>query len=131
MVNQAQIKRLASAEKLRAFVDPYQHGATRSALEDLLFDVCREHGWPLPLINEVVDGVECDFVFGDLRTIVQADGWAFHFTRIAFEDDHAIRLYLESRGHRVIAVTQRQVKARATRAQLAAVLASSGRPWPR
>ncbi len=56
--------------------------------------------------------------------MIAADGFAFHGTRIAFENDHEVRLFLEAQGERVIAVTYRQVtKERATTAaRLRAIL---------
>jgi very-short-patch-repair endonuclease len=86
-----------------------QHGATRSLLEDLLLDLHRDKNLPMPEINAVIDGRECDFSFPSLRLIIEADGWETHRTRIAFEDDHDSRLDLEANGRRVIAVTYRQM----------------------
>ena len=124
VINQAQILRLVTADDLRAAalrargvptkallaeLPPDQHGATRSLLEDLLFDLHRDRGLPLPARNEIRHGVECDFAYPSMRLVIAADGFAYHGTRIAFEDDHATRLYLESKGERVVAVTYRQV----------------------
>jgi very-short-patch-repair endonuclease len=121
-VNQAQVKNLTSAEKLlqhRATRDLVnEHGATRSLLEDLLFELSRDFGLPLPEINEVVHGVEVDFYYPHLKAIIEADGFSFHFTKIAFEDDHERRLYLQAKGEDVIAVDYAQVtKGRATTAE--------------
>ncbi|MGI8621909.1 MAG: hypothetical protein ACR2NB_00165 [Solirubrobacteraceae bacterium] len=134
-VNDGQIKRFFHAEdmrelterspgrattRLRALVALDQHGATRSLLEDLLLELHRGEDWPPPLINHEVHGVECDFVYPALRLIVEADGYGYHFTRIAFEDDHARRLQLAAAGWRVVAVTYRQLTElrEATRAHL-------------
>ena len=76
LVNDVQIKRLAGVEALRAAVNHHpgratqriaalvmdDHGATRSLLEDLLFDLHRDYGLPEPAINAAIEGVECDFV---------------------------------------------------------------------
>ena len=102
LVNDVQIKRLADvdapqsgrqppprpshAERLDGDWPIDDHGATRSLLEDLLFDLDRDYGLPLPEINAVIEGVECDFSYR--RTIIiEADGYAFHGTKIAFEND--------------------------------------------
>ena len=72
--------------------------------------------------------MECDFAYPSMRLVIAADGFAFHGTRIAFENDHDIRLYLESQGERVIALTYRQVtreRAR-TASRLRAILELAG-----
>ena len=124
MVNDAQIRQLTTAEALRelvarspgratgalaAEVPLDQHGATRSILEDLLFDLHRDFGLPLPEINAIRHGVECDFSYPALRLVVEVDGWETHRTRQAFENDRAKRLHLEAHGERVIVVTYRQL----------------------
>lgn len=131
-VNDAQIKRLTTADDLRqlatrspgratrcltATVPLDQHGATRSLLEDLLFDVARERGWAPPRINLSVERIECDFTWPALKLIIEADGYTYHSTRDGFESDHERRLALEALGWRVVAVTYDQViKHRATTA---------------
>ena len=70
-------------------------------------DLHRDHGIPVFDRNVIVEGVECDFVLGDL--IIEADGYRYHGTKIAFENDRAKRLHLESRGKRVIVVSYQQV----------------------
>ncbi len=124
-VNQAQILHLTQPEALRA--QPRlrslvsAHGATRSLLEDLLCEL----DLPEPSVNVMVHGVEVDFHYPDLHLVVEADGWAFHRTRIAFEDDHERRLHLEANGERVVAVTWAQVRRRdQTVARLRAIVAA-------
>ncbi|MEA2169137.1 MAG: hypothetical protein QOF76_2437 [Solirubrobacteraceae bacterium] len=141
-VNQGQVDRLFTAATLREMVATTrgrktrtlgqlvpldQRGATRSLLEDLLFDLCRAQDWARPDINEIVEGIECDFVFRDRRVILEADGWFVHGTRIAFENDHEIRLMLEAARWRVIPVTYRMVTQSwtSTRDRLARVLGVS------
>jgi very-short-patch-repair endonuclease len=109
------------------------HGATRSFLEELLLDLSTAHGLPEPKINAEVHGVEVDFYYPPVRRVIEADGYSFHFTKIAFEDDHERRLYLEAKGERVTPVDYKQVtKGRATTArQLLTILQradSSARP---
>ncbi len=138
-VNDAQIKKLTRAEHLRALaartagratrrltalVPLDQHGATRSLLEDLLFDMARQAAWPLPQINAHVHRIECDFVFWHKRLIIEADGFGYHATRDGFESDHARRLALQALGWRVVAVTYDQLTTHhhRTRAQLTAII---------
>jgi len=141
VVNQAQILRLTTAESLReeakrtrgvptkallAQLPVDQHGATRSLLEDLLLDLHRDRDLPQPLINAAVEGIECDFHYAELRLVIEADGFSVHGTRIAFEDDHEKRLFLEARDQKVVAVTYRQVTVdrERTAGQLEAVIAA-------
>jgi very-short-patch-repair endonuclease len=144
LVNDVQIKRLASIERIRGAIAAHpgrataalkaqvpldQHGATRSLLEDLLVDLARDHGLPRPAINAIVEGYEVDFSYPGL--VIEADGYRFHGTKIAFEDDREKWLALEARGQRVVPVSYRQVTElrERTAGQLLAVLRSpAGRP---
>jgi very-short-patch-repair endonuclease len=141
LVNDVQIKRLAGVEALRTAAKDHpgratgrvaalvadDHGATRSLLEDLLLDLHRDHGLPKPAVNAVVEGVEVDFSYPGL--VIEADGYRYHgATKIAFENDRARWLHLESRGQRVIAVSYRQVTEdrERTAGQLLAVIGDRG-----
>lgn len=143
LVNDAQIARLTTAEALRdivarsngrrtsallAEVPLDQYGATRSLLEDLLVDFCRELSTPMPLINHLLHGIECDFSYPDRDLVIEADGFTTHSTRSGFESDHDRRLALEALGVRVVAVTYRQMTAGypRTRRQLERVIEASG-----
>ncbi|MEA2123256.1 MAG: hypothetical protein QOI80_38 [Solirubrobacteraceae bacterium] len=124
LANDVQIKRLATADDIRRAIAAHpgratrelqrlvpqdQRGATRSLLEDLLFELARERSIPLPEINAIVEGVEVDFSYPDRNVVIEADGYEFHHTRAQFEDDRAKRLHLEARGQRVLWVSYRQV----------------------
>lgn len=124
VINDAQIQGLATAEVIRnealttrgkrtravlAELPIDQHGATKSLLEDLLLELHRDHGLPLPEINYVLHGKEWDCVYLDRNVILEADGFETHSTRHGFEDDHECRLRAEAAGTRVVAVTYRQV----------------------
>jgi very-short-patch-repair endonuclease len=124
LVNDVQIKSLASVDVIRQAIAGHpgretselarlvadDHGATRSLLEDLLVDLHRDHELSRPLINHPVEGVEGDFVYPHLSLVIEADGYRYHgATKIAFENDRAKWLHLESRGQRVIPVSYQQV----------------------
>lgn len=126
VINQAQILGRASADTIRthalnargvatrallAELPEDERGATRSILEDLLDELHRERDLPVPLLNAIRHGVECDFSYPSLNLVIEADGWDTHRTRIQFEDDRAKRLHLEACGERVLWVTYRQVTA--------------------
>jgi very-short-patch-repair endonuclease len=64
------------AEALRALLAEraLPLAATRSRLEELLLEICREHSLPLPAVNVPVLGYEADFLWHDARLIVETDG---------------------------------------------------------
>ncbi|HEX9967335.1 MAG TPA: hypothetical protein VGB06_05270, partial [Solirubrobacterales bacterium] len=61
----------------------------RSRLEDRLLALCREYGLPAPHTNVEVLGREVDAFWPEAKLTVEADSWAFHRHRAAFEDDRA------------------------------------------
>jgi hypothetical protein len=83
--------------------------ATRSDLEALFLQLCLDHGLPRPQVNHVDQGRELDFRWPSQRVVVETNGFAFHRSRAAFEDDHDKRLRLEAAGWQVISLTWRQV----------------------
>jgi hypothetical protein len=138
LVNDVQIERLTTPERIRQALATHHgratralanlvaddRGATRSLLEDLLFDLHTSHGLPLPLLNAAVDGREVDFHYPDRNLVVEADGYSFHRTKVQFEHDREKRLDLEAKGQRVIWISYRQVTELRdqTAAQLLAIL---------
>jgi hypothetical protein len=101
--------------RLRLAVSRYDdnHEFTRSDLEDLALDLARDHGLPRPLVNARVGDYEVDLLWRDQRVIVEADSWAFHGTRAAFERDRRRDADLQARGYRVLRVTWRQARGQA------------------
>ena len=74
------------------------------------YELSRDSGRrPTRSSTKTVQGVEVDFYYPHLQSVIEADGYSFHFTKIAFEDDHERRLYLKANGERVIAVDYAQV----------------------
>jgi hypothetical protein len=101
---------------LTALLDDLQdHGTapvTRSDLEALFLQLCLDHSLPRPQVNHLENGRELDFRWPVQRVVVETNGFAFHRTRSAFEDDHDKRLALEAAGWRVISLTWRQLTSR-------------------
>jgi very-short-patch-repair endonuclease len=83
---------------------------TRSDFEELLLALCERHALPRPLVNQVVEGFEVDFVWPDARLIVEADGWSAHGRRSAFERDRVRDAALQVAGWRVIRITWRRLR---------------------
>jgi Transcriptional regulator, AbiEi antitoxin/Protein of unknown function (DUF559) len=74
------------ATLLKPFAD-HTDGPTRSPQEDDFPTFCERSGLPRPDMNARIAGHEVDAVFVAERLIVELDGWEFHRTRDAFEDD--------------------------------------------
>jgi very-short-patch-repair endonuclease len=82
---------------------------TRSDLESRFLRLCRRFGIPVPKVNVVIEGFECDFVWRDAQLVVEADGHRFHGTRSAFEDDRRRDVALGRVGWRVARFTYAQI----------------------
>jgi hypothetical protein len=83
--------------------------ATRSEFERRFLRLCKEQGWPAPIVNQIVLGYRADFCWADRGVIVEADGFDYHADRFAFEDDHDRDLAWTTAGWQVRRVTWRQL----------------------
>jgi very-short-patch-repair endonuclease len=81
----------------------------RFELERRFLDLCRDADLPRPQLNVVVAGYEVDAYWPDRRLIVELDGWAFHRTRAAFEQDRVRDAALQLAGCRVLRFTDRRL----------------------
>ena len=99
---------------LRALLSRYAAGSTftRSELEERFLGLCVDHGLPRPATNIGVEGVECDFVWRDLRLIVEVDGYRYHRMPSAFEDDRERDVMLTVAGWHVMRFTWAQLTGR-------------------
>jgi hypothetical protein len=90
-----------------------QPAVSRSELERLVISICRRVGMPRPATNVFIPleggGCEVDFAWPDERLIVEADGWRYHRTRKAFEDDRRRDQLLALAGWHVLRFTWRQI----------------------
>jgi very-short-patch-repair endonuclease len=83
---------------------------TRSPLEDIFLQFCREHGLPRPQTNVVLLGHEVDAYWPDAQLMVESDSWSFHRHRAAFERDRARDAAMQAEGYRVLRVTSRRLE---------------------
>jgi very-short-patch-repair endonuclease len=83
---------------------------TKNELEQALRNLCREYDIPLPTQNVLLLGYEVDALWEVDKTVVELDGWEFHRTRRAFEDDRRKAAQLEAAGYRVLRFSWRQIK---------------------
>jgi very-short-patch-repair endonuclease len=106
---------------------------TRSEAERRLLELIRAARLPQPEANVRVAGHEVDLLWRAERLIVEVDGYAFHSSRRAFEQDRRRDAELGLHGFRVVRVTWRQIteEPEALIALLAATLAAQARPSAR
>ena len=101
--------RRKGAQRLRQLLEPGLI-LTRSEAERLMLDLIRAAGLPLPQVNVRIGRFEVDFLWPELRLIVEVDGYAFHGAhRAAWERDQRRRAKLTAMGYRVLPVTWLQL----------------------
>jgi len=104
---------------------------TRSELEDLVLDLIDTAGIERPEINKklVLDGrpIVPDFIWPELRLVIEADGAAWHDDKLTRENDADKHAILEAHGYRVLRITYAQVvhHPRQTIARIRAAMAAS------
>lgn len=95
---------------------------TRSRLEELLLEICRDHGLPLPAANVPLLGYEVDFLWPAARFVVEVDGGG-HLDRPQRDRDNARDLELGRAGHLVRRYTYSALADRdAVAAEIVAIL---------
>ena len=82
---------------------------TRSELERRFVDLCRDRGLPLPACNATVAGLVVDAFWPSRRAIVELDGFHWHRTQSAFEEDRRRDATLMRAGYRVLRLTARRL----------------------
>lgn len=109
---EALVLNLVTQEELESagVLDPALAAPTRSQFERAFFAALRKAGLPRPVVGHSIPPYTADFAWPEQRVIVETDGWEFHGTRIAFEDDRARDAYLAARGWIVVRVTWRQLQ---------------------
>lgn len=80
-----------------------------SVLETMFIQICRRYGIEVPQTNRYVCGLMVDFLWAELRVVVEVDGYEFHGDRIAFERDHGRGAILMRAGYLRLAFTWRQI----------------------
>ena len=93
----------------RLIDDAREAPPTRSELERAFLDLCRDHNIPLPSQNVSLHGFEVDAYWPQYALVVELDGYEWHGTRRAFEEDRRRDALLARRGIRVLRFTWRQI----------------------
>jgi very-short-patch-repair endonuclease len=88
---------------------------TRSELEDIFLALCRSHDLPGPEVNVHVGAHLVDFLWRDRRLVVETDGYRYHRSRIAFEQDRRRDLDLREEGYEVHRFSSAQIANEPTR----------------
>ncbi len=97
--------------RLRALLDEGEnHGMTRSWGERRLRALLRKVGLVQPEANAQIGPYVVDFVWRELRLIVEFDGFDFHNGRQMFESDRERDAALKAAGWEVIRFTWRQLQ---------------------
>ncbi len=85
------------------------HDRTRSDLERDFLRICRHYRLPMPKVNVEIGEYEADFVWPNLRFMVETDGYRYHRGRQAHREDRRRDLELRSRGFRVQRLSEEQI----------------------
>jgi very-short-patch-repair endonuclease len=94
---------------VRALMDAYDSGFTRSEAERRMRRLVRTAQLPEPLFNARVLGHEVDALWPDHKLILEVDGYGVHGHRFAFERDRRRDGERVAAGFRVIRVTWAQL----------------------
>jgi very-short-patch-repair endonuclease len=101
-------RRHRGARRLRALTEA-PPALTRSEAERRFLALVRKASLPAPEVNVRLEAYEVDFLWRPQRLIVEVDGYAFHSSRRAFEDDRRRDADLAARGFHVIRITWWQI----------------------
>jgi very-short-patch-repair endonuclease len=114
LIDFGEFKRRPVPRSLQAVLSLYAAGATptRSELEERFLKLCDDHGISRPNVNTRIEGREVDFAWPDRRLIVEVDGYAYHRSPTAFEDDRERDVNLVLAGWRVLRFTWAQITRR-------------------
>jgi very-short-patch-repair endonuclease len=127
-VNEAYVQRLTTPHELVALLTrspgrrttrliPHTTATTptRSHLEDEFLRFVKRHRLPLPEVNQRLAGHEVDFVWRAKKLVAELDGYTFHTTQHAFEQDRDRDADLLNAGFSTLRITHRRLKQPATR----------------
>jgi predicted transcriptional regulator of viral defense system len=95
---------------LDAVLATYAPGSvdTRSELEEIVLELCDEFAIPRPQVNCVIEGKVRDFFWADAGLVVEADGYAYHRSPSALNDDRERDVELTLAGVRSLRFTYDQ-----------------------
>ncbi|MET0686911.1 MAG: type IV toxin-antitoxin system AbiEi family antitoxin domain-containing protein [Solirubrobacteraceae bacterium] len=97
---------------LREALGKYAGGDARSELEEIIAELCADHGIPRPQENVAVLGQVRDFYWPRARLVVEADSYAWHRSPDAMADDRQRDVELTLAGIRTLRFTWSQATRR-------------------
>jgi very-short-patch-repair endonuclease len=96
--------------------------ATRTRLEEIVLETCRDHSLPLPAVNVPLLGYEVDFLWPDARFVVEVDG-GDHLNRAQRDKDNERDAELGRAGYLVRRYSWAALESRAAvAAEIAAMI---------
>jgi len=122
----AEYRELLDAAEVRALIGRGRTGSTnlgkalerhepqlahaRSPTEEIFFEICEEHGVPLPEVNARIAGWTVDFFWRDEGVVVEVDPYGNHHTPAQVDRDRRKDLALRSTGLVVHRYSRAQVE---------------------
>jgi very-short-patch-repair endonuclease len=85
-------------------------GLIRTGLEQRFWQICAEHGPPLPRTNVFIAGYEVDFFWDELMLIVEIDGGPWHSTVVDRDKDARRDAVHRALGFEVARISDRQME---------------------
>jgi very-short-patch-repair endonuclease len=124
----ARAGRHPGAGRLKRVLATRRGTLTESVAQRRLLDLIRDSDLPMPLTERPLLSYRVDLLWPELRLVVEVDGYQFHGTRGAFEDDRRRDARLQAAGYVVIRFTARQIEHHplAVLAQLAQTIQTLG-----
>ena len=95
----------AARLRARLKIDPELLLHTQSPAERIAYPLIIEAGLPRPLLNRYIEGLKVDLHWPRHKLIVEVDGYQFHASRQAFEEDRRRDQILTAAGYTVIRIT--------------------------
>ncbi len=91
------------ATRLRRVLERWnpEFAETNPGLEELFFNLCRDHGLPAPTCNALVEGLEVDCLWKAQRLVVELDSIRHHGNRPALSRDYGRDMRLRAAGYEV------------------------------
>jgi len=102
----------AGSPALRAVLQSYAAHDTRSALEDLIAELCQRHAIERPQDNVILHGHVRDFAWPPRKLVVEGDSYSWHRSPTALDSDRERDVTLALAGWRTLRFTYAQVTRR-------------------
>jgi hypothetical protein len=110
-INDALISECLRASQLHGTtLEGFVGDISRSPLEDDFRPWLKRYGLPEPRYNVKLHGYEVDVYYQRERVIIELDGWPFHRTKRAFENDRERDAHMLVRGIITVRITRERLE---------------------